>query len=274
MKKKEKIILISFIVITLGAGFLVAFSKQFFEDTKYSDFWYALTWCGLPGLIGQVFLKNWEKAGIRLEFEKNRNWLCMALFAFPLIGLISMFIRMGLGGVDFERAALDISPAFIFGGFIGAAIRLFCEEFSWRGNLLPLLEKIGMNDFVLYLVSGLIGGIWMVIYSLFFVEDSLANPSFIVLNMVITMLLSPILIELYRITHSIWPGVILQTMQDLFPYMLLSKIQLIPLDSTLEFMFDLTFGIFPFVVLLGLGLWLRKKRCEKANKEVFEMRPL
>ncbi len=270
MKKKEIVVLVIFIVITLGAGFLVGLVKQVFANLPYRDTWVMLVWCVLPGFIGQVLFKNWESIGIRLEFKKNKSWLCMVLFAFPIIGLMSMLIRMGLGGIDFERAALDISPGFIFGGFIGAAIRLSCEEFSWRGNLLPLLEKTGMNDFILYLVSGLIAGIWLVIGCLFFMEDSLINPSLIVLEVVNIILLSPILIELYRITHSIWPSVILQTMQELFPYVLLSKIQLVQLDNKLEFMFEPTYGIFPFVVLLGLGFWLRKKRQEKVCVEIIE----
>ena len=271
MKKKEKVVLISFIVATLGAGFLGVLVDQVLTEQPGENSLGMLVWLVLPlltGLIGRVFLKEWKSLGIKLKFKKNIRWLGIALLAFPIITLISILIGLCLRGIHFEKAVWTAYPGLFLGALIGSGIKNIFEEFSWRGNLVPFLEKTGINDFGLYLVSGLIWGGWHVAYYLFFLEESyfieVTRPQMVMIGIFIMTLWSPLFVELYRITHSVWPCVILHTMEDVIPTLLFTTTQLTQLDKGLQFILDPISGVLPTVLTLGLGLWLRKKRQEKA----------
>ncbi len=276
MKKKEKFILIIFILVTLIAGFLGVLVDQILTEQPEGSSLGMLVWLVLPlitGLIGRGVLKEWKSFGIKLKFRENIRWLCISLFAFPIITLICIFIALCFRGIYFEKVVVATLPGLFLGAAIGSGIKNIFEEFSWRGNLVPFLEKTGMNDFVLYLVSGFIWGGWHVAYYLFFLEDSyfvdITRPQMVITGIVIMILWSPLFVELYRLTHSVWPCVILHTMIDVIPTLLFTTAQMIHLDKHLDFMLNPTSGVIPILLTLGLGLWLRKKRCEK----IYSSRP-
>lgn len=98
------------------------------------------------------------------------------------------------------------------------------EEFAWRGYLFLNLEKIGMNDWHLYLTNGLIWGMWHVTYYMFFLPDKyfteISRPMMVIVGIILMIFWTPMFVEICGLTDSVWPCVILHSMEDAVPTVL------------------------------------------------------
>ena len=53
---------------------------------------------------------------------------------------------------------------------IGNFIKNIFEEFSWRGYLTPKLIELKLNDWFIYIISGLVWALWHAAYYLVFTK--------------------------------------------------------------------------------------------------------
>ena len=58
----------------------------------------------------------------------------------------------------------------IFMSTIGNFIKNIFEEFSWRGYLTPKLIELKLNDWFIYIISGLVWSLWHAAYYLVFTK--------------------------------------------------------------------------------------------------------
>lgn len=159
--------------------------------------------------------------------------------------------------------------ALMFTTFLANCIKNIFEEFAWRGCLVPYLEKTGMNDWFLYVISGLVWGMWHITYYMFFLPDEyfteISRPMMVVVGIVLMIFWSPLFVEMRRLTNSVWPCVILHSMEDAVPTMLFVTTNVICIKDNYSFILDPISGIVPTALVLFIGLGLRKHRMKNEN---------
>lgn len=85
--------------------------------------------------------------------------------------LVSIIAAKTMGGFIVNDVELSGLFGMILYAFFANCVKNIFEEFTWRGCLVPYLEKTGMNDWFLYLVIGFVWGFWHITYYLFFLPD-------------------------------------------------------------------------------------------------------
>lgn len=237
-----------------------------------------LLWLVLP-LISMLILRTfagdgWKDAGLKPRLRGNIRWYLIALVAYPAITLIVLLTGHLTGWISFG----NFNTTLFLNAFLIALIPNFLknipEEFVWRGYLTPKVASLKMNDFMVYLIVGLIWALWHIPYYLFFLDDATIQ-SVTSLNKVYFMLLSiPVMIvwtiafvELRLLTGSVWPLVVMHTIEDAFVNPLL-------LDGYIHIAADKELWISPIygglsVLLYGLlGLGMRQIRIKKSGNKM------
>lgn len=135
--------------------------------------------------------------------------------------------------------------------------------------MVPYLEKTGMNDWFLYSSSGLVWGMWHITYYIFFLPDEyfteISRPMMVVVGIVLMIFWSPLFVELRRLTNSVWPCVILHSMEGAVPTMLFVTAKVLCIKENYSVMLDPISSIVPTVLVLFIGLGLRNYRIKKEH---------
>lgn len=138
-----------------------------------------------------------------------------------------------------------------------------------EGMLGSLLKKTGMNDWFLYVSSGLVWGMWHITYYMFFLPDEyfteISRPMMVVVGIVLMIFWSPLFVELRRLTNSVWPCVILHSMEDAVPTMLFVTANVFRIKENYADMLDPIRGIVPTALVFIIGLGLRNYRIKKEH---------
>lgn len=270
MNKKDKISLAIFVFVTITAGFFGYLLDQILTEQPEGNSLGMGLWLVLPFLTGVVLRivnKDINQIGAHPNFKHNLKWYAIAVFVFPCIMLISIVAAKITGGLIVEKAALDALFILMLTTFAANCIKNIFEEFAWRGCLVPYLEKTGINDWGLYFFSGLIWGMWHITYYMFFLPDEyftdISRPMMVVVGIVLMIFWSPLFVELRRLTNSVWPCVILHSMEDAVPTMLFVTTNVFRIKEEYSVILDPINGIVPTVLVFFIGLELRKFRIKK-----------
>ena len=87
----------------------------------------------------------------------------------------------------------------------------------------------------------------------------------VVVGIFLMILWSPLFVELRRLTNSVWPCVILHSMEDAVPTMLFVTENVFQIKGNYSIMLDPISGIVPNALVLFIGLGLRKCRMRKCS---------
>src|SRR5690606_19069837 len=126
-----------------------------------------------------------------------------------------------LGWTDLSGLRADPSfIAVVMGLLAGQLIKNIFEEAVWRGYLTSKLTQLKLKDWQIYGVAGIIWGGWHIPYYLFFLPtadmysvlpvDKLTFAAVAIVNMIGWTVM---FVELFRLTGSIWPCVLLHTVE-------------------------------------------------------------
>ena len=133
-----------------------------------------------------------------------------------LLGLMTQGIRVTDVKVEFT-VYLGILLTQIGTQFI----KNIFEESVWRANLTNQLIKLKLSDLKLYLLIGFIWWIWHLPYIMKFLsEREIQNTlpvgrfTFFLIGMISVACWTVMYTEIFRITKSVWPLVIMHTMED------------------------------------------------------------
>lgn len=270
MNRKDKITLAIFIFVTITAGFFGYLLDQILTEQPEGNSLGMGLWLVLPFLTGVVLRivnKDINQIGAHLNFKHNLKWYAVAVFIFPCIMLISIVTAKITGCLIVKKIALDTLFILMLTTFVSNCIKNIFEEFAWRGCLVPYLEKTGINDWDLYFFSGLIWGMWHITYYMFFLPDEYftdtSRPMMVVVGIVLMIFWSPLFVELRRLTNSVWPCVILHSMEDAVPTMLFVTANVFRIKEEYSVILDPINGIVPTVLVFFIGLELRKIRMKK-----------
>lgn len=173
-------------------------------------------------LIVRFFLgAGWQDAGLRFNLGKQWRWYLFALLLnlglFPLV--IAVNVLLGFATLNFSVG--EILPVLLAGLATQFVPRLFfalSEEWGWRGFLDPKLEQLGMADTRRHILVGILWGIWH--FPLILSTDYTNVPLaiFLPLFLVGTILLAFVFGQLRKLTHSVWPAVLLHGMANTVGY--------------------------------------------------------
>lgn len=270
MKKRDIITLTVFIFVTITSGIFGHLLAQQLPKQPVGTLLGMGLWLILPfltGIVLQYINNDLKQLGSRPNFKNNSKWYAVAFLTFPcttLISIIAAKIGGGLAVGDIVLGTLFIS---MFSTFFINCIKNIFEEFAWRGCLVPYLEKTGMNDWILYFSSGLIWGIWQITYYILFLPNEYfiknSRLMIVVIGIILMIFWSPLFVELRRLTNSVWPCIVLHSMETAVPNMLFVTTHTLQISKNYSILLDPIFGIIPTGLIFFIGLKLRKHRIEK-----------
>ena len=178
------------------------------------------------------------------------------------LGLMTQGIRVTGVKVEFT-ACLGILLTQIGTQFI----KNIFEESVWRAYLTNQLIQLKLSDLKLYLLVGFIWWIWHLPYIMKFLSEREIQNTLPVEGlhfslsggMIIVVCWTVMYTEIFRITKSVWPLVIMHTMEDavINPLRLLGFISV---EKNQAFLFSLPVGMIPTILYLKVGLAIRKWR--------------
>ena len=236
-----------------------------------------LLWIATPLLLSLLLRTfagdGWKDFGFKPNFKGNLHWYITALFVYPVTTALILLAGHASGMITFPNPSLSvlviILQAFAL-AFLRNIIKNFFEEVAWRGYLAPKVYSLGLNDFLGHFIVGLVWGAWHIPYYLYFLDRAVLQEFTTVNNMALYIPLA-ILVgiawafvygELYLLTKSIWPAVLMHTVEDalLFTLFLGRHIQITP---GTDWLISPMNGLISVVLFLVIGVSLRQYRTKK-----------
>lgn len=270
---RRKLSLILFIVVVLASGWIgVLVDSKLPEQPAENSLGMGL-WLILPFIamfVLRLVNRDWKDIGVLPNFKGNMKWYGAAIAIYPvmtviMVGLAWLFHSASISDVE-RNSILSLMGVSIAGNFM----KNIFEEFAWRGYFTPKLIELKLNDWMLYLVSGLVWALWHAAYYMVFLPDSYFETTprmgFLLIGCVLMVAWSVMYVEMYRLTKSVWPCVLMHALEDGVPTLLLSVAGVITVTKTGELWLSPTTGIITTILFVGFGLWLRSIRKKKEQK--------
>jgi hypothetical protein len=217
---------------------------------------------------------GWRDSGFSPNIKNNVKWYFLSLLVFPVLTTTVVFIGMWAGWITLNGFKLSVFLEAFATALIPNFFKNIPEEFVWRGYLTPRLASLKVNDFVLYGLVGLIWGLWHIPYYLYFLDHSImkeftavSSTVFITMSMFITMAWSIVFVELWLITRSVWPAVLMHMVEDAFvnPLVLDGSFQLM---EGMDVLIHPVIGVVSIILYVLVGLALRTIRLKDKHRFV------
>lgn len=276
MKTTRNVII--FIVVVLLCGWLGVLVDRFIPEQPKGDTLGMGIWLVLP-LLMTISLRafagdGWHDIGLLPNLKGNVKWYVVSLLVYPVITSAVLLVSYIFSWMDFSDFHLDAIVSVFMGGLLIQFVKNFFEESVWRGYLTSKLSSLKINDFWLYFIVGGVWGAWHIPYFLLFLSESdifsvlPVNRWFFALIGIVTMICWTVMYtEIYLMTKSIWPLVLMHMTEDALVNPLILD-GYIKIASGKEFLVSPTAGIITTLLYLIVGLVLRTKRkkLEEGNK--------
>lgn len=270
MSKRYKITLSIFVIVTITAGLFGYLLDQVLTDQPEGSSLGMGLWLVLPflsGIVLGIINKDLKQIGVKPNFKHNLKWYAASFFVFPCVMMINIIVAKMTGGLTVGEIELRALFVLMISSFSGSFVKNIFEEFAWRGSLFTYLEKTGMNDWLLYFFNGLIWGMWHITYYMFFLPDEyfieISRLMMVIVGIILMIFWTPMFVEIRRLTNSVWPCVILHSMEDAIPTMLFVTANVFQIEERYSVILDPISGIVPTVLVFFIGLGLRKCRMKR-----------
>ena len=146
-----------------------------------------------------------------------------------------------------------------FGVFAGSFIKNIFEECAWRGFLTERLIKLNVSDGLMYFITAIIWFMWHIPYYLVLLSGNGTTKNRIKLIIIAFITLGcwiMMFTELYRLTRSIWPCVVLHATVN----SLVVINDYISISSGKGLFLSYDTGIISLVICIYIGICLRRYR--------------
>jgi membrane protease YdiL (CAAX protease family) len=264
-----------FSLVALASGWLGVWIDQFIEPQSEGETPGMAVWLILP-LLTTILLRlfagdGWKDLGFKPNLSGNVKWYFISIIIFPIVTLSALALGKIFGWISFA----DFETKAYMAGFLSFLIPNFIknvfEESVWRGYLTAKLLHLKIKDLWVYLIVGLVWGIWHLPYYLFFLPQSdmyqvLPVDKIMFATMAIFSMIcwSIMFVELYHITKSIWPVVLLHMMEDsVLNHLVIDGY--ITIASGKEILISPIAGIITSLFYVLVGLLLRRARITEAQ---------
>ncbi|WP_242239700.1 type II CAAX prenyl endopeptidase Rce1 family protein [Bacillus cereus group sp. BfR-BA-01309] len=269
-RKHVKLHLIIFVLIVLASGWIGVFLDSLLTDQPKGNSLGMGLWLILPFFVSillKILSRDWHNFGIKPNFKGNFKWYFVAILIYPFVTLITISLALFFGVVNISNFEMSSLCSLILMSIIGNFIKNIFEEFSWRGYLTPKLIELKLNDWLIYLVSGLIWALWHAAYYLVFLPneyfESISRLNMLLSGCILMVSWSIMYVEIYRLTKSVWPCVFMHALEDAVPTVLITITGIITLTNSSDFWLNPINGVVANVLFLGIGIVLRSIRIKK-----------
>jgi membrane protease YdiL (CAAX protease family) len=254
-----------FIMIAVGCGWLGKLVDMILVDQPEGQSLGSLIWLISPFiasvLLAVVHKSDYKALGLKPRLKGNGKWYLVSMVTFPGILLLSIGIGIITGSIDTSRFELQGFFVTILSWFIYNFFRTILEELAWRGFLQERLMLCKVKDWTIYFITAAVWSLWHIPYYLFFFEGNAIK--LILSGFVILFSWSILFTEIYRITGSIWPCVLLHATSNAIQYTMLENYLVI--NPEREYIISPTGSIMACVIVIVLGLMLRGYRIKRMN---------
>mgnify|MGYP000898962336 FL=1 len=271
----RNIVLFSFVVIISGwIGVLV---DSFLTGQPEGDSLGMGIWLVLPLLTAFIIILfsklSWKDLGFKPNFKGNIKWYLASVLIFPVVTAIVLLIGDATNWIDLS--AFNLKPfilAFCSTLLINFIIDIF-EETAWRGYLTSQLLKFNLNDWKLYLIVGVVWTAWHIPYYMVFLPETdilavmpVSRAIYVLIAFTTFLSWTVMFTELFRVTKSVWPCVVLHTVEDSFiNFIVISGY--ISIAAGKEILVSPINGIITSLLYLAVGLGIRAYRI-RANQMI------
>lgn len=262
-----------FAAVTLASGWFGAALNRASRQPQNLDSPGAGVWLALPlaTTIGLRFAgTGWHRTGFSPRLPEAAPWYTVGGLVFPLVTAATTYLGRAAGWTDTsELDARKLTAAFLPALGVNVVKNVF-EESVWRGYLTEQLVQDQTGDVALYLGVGSVWGLWHLPYYLVLLDEETMRtvvdlPRAQGAAMLCATLLgwSVMFTELYRLSGSIWPCVIMHAVEDALvnPLVLDGHLRFTPHGAALVSPIR---GVLATAGYVGVGLALRAIRLAKA----------
>jgi len=269
MKTSLRNIMIFIVVVLLCGWFGVVVDKLIPEQPQGDTLGMGI-WLISP-LLATILLRSfagdgWRDIGLLPNFKGNLKWYVIALFIYPAVTTLVLLISYVFDWIDFSAFNLSTVLSVFLSGLLIQFVKNFFEESVWRGYLTSKLSNLKVNDFWLYLIVGGVWGAWHIPYFLVFLSESdiisvlpVNRWLFTIIGIVTMICWTVMYTEIYLMTRSIWPLVLMHMTEDALVNPLILD-GYIKLAQGKEFLVSPSAGILTTCLYLIVGWLLRMKR--------------
>ncbi|MFT3985724.1 MAG: CPBP family intramembrane metalloprotease, partial [Lachnospiraceae bacterium] len=227
MKTKRNVSI--FIVITLASGWLGVLIDGLLPEQPEGNSLGMGLWLILPLLTAVILTlacRDGKEIGLRPNFKGNGKWYLLSLLIYPVVTAVTVGPALLFGCVDVS--AFTIKEFLSLAAFSIAVnfIKNIFEEFAWRGFLASKLIESGLNDWLIYLITGLVWALWHAAYYLVFLPDryfeTISRGGMVLSGCILMLCWTVMYVEVYRLTKSVWPCVLMHAIEDGIPTVLVT----------------------------------------------------
>lgn len=269
MKNKRSLII--FIIVVLGSGWLGVFLDSILTEQPKGNSLGMGLWLVLP-LITSVILRiinhDWKDLGLKPHFKNHWIWYLVAVLIYPLSLLLSVFTASMFGMVEMKALTFSAYLSIVMVSVPGNMVINIFEEFAWRGYLTPKLVVLKLNDWIIYLITGMVWSLWHAAYYLVLLPDTyflqMQRVSMLISGCITMTCWSIMFVEIRRLSNSVWPCVILHTIEDALPTLLVTGGYFVFSQNTIIW-FDPITGVVANLFFIAIGLILRHNRKKRES---------
>lgn len=260
--------LVIFVLVALTCGWAAVLVQEQAGVAAGQEGPGLLLWLVAP-LLTIVVLRwrhgGWRDAGLRPRLRGAARWYAIAALIPLATGGAALGLAALAGGVtvdpDWSRYAALVAGAAGFN-----LVKNVFEEFAWRGYLASRLIGLRFGDTVVYVVSGLVWGLWHVPYYLVLLDGEVMRstldvprPVFALLAVVVLMGWAVPMAELFRLSGSVWPPLLLHTVHNTVVDPI-AAMGFVSMPTGTGLFFSPINGVVTALLWLAIGLWLRRVR--------------
>jgi membrane protease YdiL (CAAX protease family) len=210
-------------------------------------------------ILLRIVAKDWSDAGWKPAFRRHWAMYAAIIAGVPLAMLITILLGtiVGITTVTgfkwygyLEKVLPGIGVFLVFAAF---------EEIGWRGYLAPKLVKLGLNDFITYLVTGLVWATWHLpfIFQLAWVYNT-SDPLLFIPGFYLSMIAYAMVYhEVRLLTGSVMPAILLHALTNAVQHPMAAGFMHMKPGSEILGSFT---GLFVIALTAGLGMGLRYYR--------------
>ena len=203
----------------------------------------------------------WHQA----KFERNFIWYFTALLIYPFVTVITISISLIFGVAHISSFDISTLLSLIVMSSIGNFIKNILKSFLWLFN--SKLIELNLNDWYIYIISGFIWALLACAYYIVFLPneyfESISRLNMLLSGCILMVCWSIMYVEIYRLTKSVWPCVIMHAIEDAVPTVLVTITGIITLTNSSDFWLNPISGVVATVLFLGIGIVLRTIRIKE-----------
>jgi len=264
-----------FIFFVIISGWLGVLLDSVLTDQPEGDSLGMGIWLVLPlltALIIILFSKESRKdLGMRPNFQGNMKWYLVSVLIFPVVTAIVLLLGAATNWIDLSAFNLRLFILAFGSTLLINFIINFFEETAWRGYLTSRLVKLNLSDLKLYLAVACVWALWHLPYYLVFLPEAdiravmpVSRAVYVVVAFTTFLSWTVMFTELFLVTKSVWPCVLLHTVEDsLINHLVISGY--IGIAAGKEILISPINGVITSILYLAVGIGIRAYRRKKTK---------